>query len=80
MGRYWVFLDVDGTFYPCSNLFNKYGKNIFALGAKEAWDQLGKNLDCRVCRSSVSCGVNDFLSFDVNALAEAMKQFVRTGL
>lgn len=75
MGRYWVFLNVDGMLYPCSNLFNRTGKNIFELGAGEAWDQLSRNLDCRACRGSISCGINDFLSFDFDTLIDAMRQF-----
>ncbi len=77
MGRYWVFLDVDGMLYPCSNLFNRFGRNIFELGARDAWDQLSSSLDCQVCRGSVSCGVNDFLAFDLETLVEAMKHFYR---
>jgi MoaA/NifB/PqqE/SkfB family radical SAM enzyme len=75
MGRYWVFLDVDGTLYPCSNLFNKIGENIFELGAAEAWNRLSRNLDCLACRGSISCGINDFLAFDAESLIEAARQF-----
>ncbi|MBL7071558.1 MAG: radical SAM protein [Candidatus Omnitrophica bacterium] len=45
-------LDNNGMLYPCIPLFGKWGKNVFELGVKGAWEGLMEH-KCRFCRSSV---------------------------
>lgn len=76
MGRYWAYLDSDGTLYPCANLFHKLGKNVFTLGVKEAWKSLNQEVKCYACRDSITGGVSCFLGLDFNTLKEAAKHFL----
>jgi MoaA/NifB/PqqE/SkfB family radical SAM enzyme len=75
MGRYCAYLDADGMLYPCANLFNKLGKSIFEVGAKEAWRYINKEVPCFICRDSISGGVNYFFALDFDTLKEATKHF-----
>lgn len=77
MGRYCAYLDADGMLYPCANQFNRIGKNIFEVGAKEAWNYLTREVKCYICRDSISGGVNYFFSLDFDTLKEAFKHYLK---
>ncbi|MFH1305906.1 MAG: radical SAM protein [Candidatus Omnitrophota bacterium] len=75
MGRYCAYLDTDGTLYPCANLFNKLGRNIFEVGAKKAWEDINGHVKCRACRDSITGGVNSFFAMDLDTIKEAARHF-----
>lgn len=65
-------LDNDGMMYPCIPLFGKWGKNVFNLGVKGAWEGLLEH-KCRFCRSSVYDMKSFFFGADLNSMIEIFR-------
>lgn len=71
----YCFIDADGYMYPCATLFGKFGKNIFEVGIKAAWDYLDER-ECLFCRQSIQDLKSYFFSTDPKAFAIAMRNFL----
>ena len=71
----YCFIDVDGYMYPCATLFGKFGKNIFEVGIKEAWDYLEER-ECLFCRQSIQDLKSYFFSTDPKSFAVVIRNFL----
>jgi len=75
-----VYIDSDGSVYPCLPLWDKDGKepNIYEVGLKAAWDYY-KNLNCHQCASIFTIEKSLFYSFKPSTLIQYILgyQFLR---
>ena len=81
-GRYYALLDVDGTLYPCDELYGINGKNIFELGFEKAWKELHTDLDCVFCKSTYNNVSNGLLNYDpacIRELFTRLNKFMKVG-
>lgn len=74
INRGYCFIDIDGYMYPCATLFGKFGKNIFEVGIKKAWDYLEEK-DCLFCRQSVQDLKTYFFSAELKSLVVGARNF-----
>lgn len=72
----YCFIDVDGYMYPCATLFGKYGKNIFEVGLKQAWEYLEQR-PCYLCRQSVQDLKSYFFSRDIKSMMVVARNFLQ---
>ena len=75
LSRGYCFIDADGFMYPCATLFGKFGKNIFEVGVKAAWDYLEER-PCLFCRQSIQDLKSYFFSGDLNSKIVVAKNFL----
>lgn len=75
LSRGYCFIDADGFMYPCATLFGKFGKNIFEVGVKAAWDHLEER-QCRFCRQSIQDLKSYFFSSDIRSKMVVAKNFL----
>lgn len=75
LNRGYCFIDTDGFMYPCATLFGKFGKNIFEVGVKNAWEYLEEK-ECIFCRQSIQDLKSYFFSRDFKSLLVAARNFL----
>lgn len=75
LSRGYCFIDADGYLYPCAALFGKFGKNIFEVGIKAAWDYLEEK-DCLFCRQSIQDLKSYFFSADLKSFFVVIRNFL----
>ncbi|MBI5886775.1 MAG: radical SAM protein [Deltaproteobacteria bacterium] len=75
LSRGYCFIDADGFMYPCATLFGKFGKNIFEVGVKEAWDFLDER-QCLFCRQSIQDLKSYFFSRDLRSKMVVARNFL----
>ena len=73
LGRNQCFINTDGHVYPCTKKWG-YGKNLYDVGFKSAWDYLG-NLDCVACRELGTIEQSVITGLDSRALLNAIRSF-----
>ena len=72
-----IYIDSDGSAYPCLPLWGKHGKpgpNVYELGLKRAWDTYN-NLNCYQCASVFTIEKGFFYTFNVPMLMEYVSGF-----
>lgn len=75
LSKGYCFIDTDGRMYPCATLFGKFGKNIFEVGIKAAWDYLEER-ECLFCRQSIQDLKSYFFSADLKSLGVVLRNFL----
>lgn len=73
LGRNQCFINTDGYVYPCSKRWG-YGKNLYEVGFKEAWDYL-KSLDCVACKELGTIEQSVITGLNPKALFNAITNF-----
>ncbi len=72
----YCFIDTDGMMYPCAPLFGKFGINIHEGGIQTAWEKLGKERPCRLCRQSVMDLKSYFFARDMSSIFEGVRNVI----
>lgn len=73
LGRNQCFVNADGDVYPCTKKWG-YGKNLYNVGFKEAWDYL-ENLDCVACKELGTIEQSVITGLNSRALINGIKNF-----
>lgn len=73
LGRNQCFINVNGDVYPCTKKWG-YGKNIYQVGFKAAWDYL-ENLDCVACKELGTIEQSIITGLNPGALFNAITRF-----
>jgi MoaA/NifB/PqqE/SkfB family radical SAM enzyme len=69
LGRNQCFISADGNVYACTKKWG-YGKNLFDVGFKEAWDYLAE-LDCVACKELGTIEQSVITGLDPRAIINA---------
>lgn len=74
LGRNQCFINANGDVYPCTKKWG-YGKNIYRVGFREAWDYLA-DLDCVACKELGTIEQSVITGLNLKAVLNAIKNFV----
>lgn len=74
-GKYSMFADSDGTFYPCSNLFGKLGANAFKHGTEEAYKIMNAKRTCKYCLLAMNTSYLAAFRLNFKTMYRVVKQF-----
>ncbi|KKR03871.1 MAG: Heme biosynthesis protein [Candidatus Uhrbacteria bacterium GW2011_GWF2_39_13] len=73
LGRNQCFISSNGDVYPCTKKWG-YGKNIYEVGFKEAWEYLA-GLDCVACKELGTIEQSVILGLNPKAILNAILNF-----
>jgi MoaA/NifB/PqqE/SkfB family radical SAM enzyme len=71
-----LYMDADGTMYPCANLWGKAGKNILADGFQAAWEQF-QQYPCFCCGNIPDVDLSLLLGLNPASMLGALRYFTR---
>lgn len=77
-GKYSMFVDSDGTFYPCNNLFGELGANSFKYGIEEAYKIMNAKLTCKYCLLAMNNSYLDAFRLDFRTTYRVVKQLAKS--
>ncbi|HTY45553.1 MAG TPA: radical SAM protein [Patescibacteria group bacterium] len=69
-----LYMDADGTMYPCANLWGKAGKNILTDGFQAAWDQF-RQYPCFCCGNIPDVDLSLLLGLSPTGILGAVRYF-----
>lgn len=69
-----LYMDADGTVYPCANLWGNTGKNILTDGFEAAWDNFG-DYKCFCCGNIPDVDISLLLDLNFKSILRALGFF-----
>ncbi len=76
-GSYMIFLDADGTIYPCNNFFGKIGANCFQHGVAKAYKMLSEQMTCKYCHLALTATIFGFFEMKPKIIYRASLNFLK---
>ncbi len=69
-----LYMDADGTIYPCANLWGKGGGNILKEDFKAAWDKFNE-YDCYCCGNNPDVDISLILNLELAGMVITLRNF-----
>ncbi|MBD3263897.1 MAG: radical SAM protein [Candidatus Omnitrophica bacterium] len=78
-GKYVIFIDSDGSVYPCCNFWGRQKLNIFKQGLKESVSEVDRN-NCECCYIPAYVDRNLFFDFNLRVWWNYIVQAIKGGV